>query len=55
MDTFCQISQGAVSDYQMLISFGLFIDSICFSGFDPEKSYFHLLAKNLNGFPSFDG
>ena len=31
------------------------IHSICFSGFDPEKSFFHMIANNLNGFLSFDG
>ena len=29
--------------------------SICFSGFDPEKSLFHTIADNSNEFLSFDG
>ena len=34
---------------------GNLINSICFSGFDPEKSSFYTIADNLNGFLSFDG
>ena len=34
---------------------GNLISSICFSGFDPEKSSFYTIADNLNGFLSFDG
>ena len=30
------------------------IHGICFSGFDPEKSSFHTIADNSNGFLSFD-
>ena len=31
------------------------ICSICFKGFDPEKSSLHVIADNINEFLSFDG
>ena len=33
----------------------MFNASICFSGFDSEKSLFHTIAYNLNAFLTFDG